>query len=83
MATLNQLRVPLQQVLIKQGESKNTGKPYFFFEVFEPTRKFLQPDNPKVELLLVELVKSGSPVDLNVLFSSNGFTVDDSSFKKI
>lgn len=77
----NQIRVPLNQVVVKSKNGKS-GKPFYYFEVLEPQWKFLQTDNPRIEALLSSCAESRQPINLNVLLQKNSFVVDDSSFPK-
>lgn len=76
--SLHEIRVPLQQVKVKKGTSKN-GNEYYYIEVLEPVRKFLQPDNPKIAMILSQFADDNNDVDLNTLFVNNNFIVDDKS----
>ena len=77
--TPNQIRVPLNNVIVKTKNNK-AGKPFYYFEVLEPQWKFLQTDNPRCEALLSSFASSGEPVHMNVLLQKDAFVVDDESF---
>ncbi len=78
--SITQIRVPLQQVVVKTNTGKS-GAPYYYFEVLEPQWKFLQTDkNPRVQALLKQLAESGEPIDLNVVLKKESFVVDEQSF---
>jgi len=77
--SLYEIRVPLQQVKVKKGTSAKNGNEYYYVEVLEPVRKFLQPDNPKIAMILSQLADDNNDVDLNTLFVNNNFIVDEKS----
>lgn len=77
--SLSQIRVPLNNVQIKSGTGKN-GKPYYFFEVLEPVRKFISADSPKIEMALASVSEKNQPVSLDALFVNNNFVIDEESF---
>lgn len=78
--SINQIRVPLQQVVVKTKNGKS-GSPFYYFEVLEPQWKFLQTENnPRVEMMLKQLAESGEPIDLNVCLKKDSFVVDEQSF---
>lgn len=80
--SINEIRVPLNNLVIKSKIGKS-GNPFYYFEVLEPQWKFLQTNsNPKVELLLSELAKTAQPINLSVLLLKDSFVVDESSFSK-
>lgn len=65
------IKTVISQAVVQKGSRKTDGKAFYFVEVQEPVRKYINPDKPQDAATLEALADSGQAVDQLILHNKN------------
>lgn len=61
----------IENAQIQKGTKKTDGQPFYFVEVMEPVRKYINPDKPQDAAALEALVSTGETLSQLTLHQRN------------
>ncbi|MCJ9152578.1 hypothetical protein K5E68_18375 [Acinetobacter baumannii] len=61
----------IENAQIQKGKKKTDGQPFYFVEVLEPVRKYINPDKPQDAAALEALVSTGETISQLTLHLRN------------
>lgn len=73
------IKTVISNAVVQKGSRKTDGKPFYFVEVLEPVRKYINPDKPQDAATLEALADSSESVKELVLHNKNNGLVFSSS----
>lgn len=65
------VKTVIENAVVQKGSRKTDGKAFYFVEVLEPTRKYLNPDKPQDAATLEALADSAETVPQLILHNKN------------
>ena len=69
------IKTVISNATVQKGSRKTDGKPFYFVEVLEPVRKYINPDKPQDSATLEALADSREVVQELVLHNKNNSLV--------
>lgn len=73
------MKAIFEKVQVKKGSNKADGTSFFYVEVFEPVRKYINPEQPQDAATLDALATAGDVIELVVTPRGKGFVFSSSS----
>lgn len=73
------MKTIFEKVQVKKGSNKADGSSFFFVEVYEPVRKYINPEYPQDAATLDALATTGEAIELVVTPRGKGFVFSSSS----
>lgn len=75
------VKVIIEKVQLKKGSNKTDGSSFYYVEVHEPVRKYINPSVPSDAATLDALASTGEIIDLHVSARGKGFVFSSDSLK--
>lgn len=65
------IKTVIENAVVQKGSRKTDGKAFYFVEVMQPVRNYINPDKPADAATLEALADSGDTVESLVLHNRN------------
>lgn len=69
------IKTVIENCVVQKGSRKTDGKSFYFVEVLEPTRKYINPDKPQDAATLEALADSQQTISELILHNKNNSLV--------